>query len=126
MKKLKGIDGKLDEAWSKLVKLKAGWKCIYCGKESYVQAHHIYSRSNRSVRWDIENGASLCAGHHTLSSGFSAHKTPLEFAEWIKERNDEEWYNSLRLKANSVKKWTKHEKEEHLKEMLKQIKELED
>ena len=29
MKKLKGIDGKLDEAWSKLVKLKAGWKLIW-------------------------------------------------------------------------------------------------
>jgi hypothetical protein len=27
MKKLKGVDGKLDTAWSKLVKLRAGMKC---------------------------------------------------------------------------------------------------
>ncbi len=32
MKQRKGIDRRLDDAWSLLVKLKAGMKCEYCGK----------------------------------------------------------------------------------------------
>jgi hypothetical protein len=42
--------------------------------------------------------------HHVFSSGFSAHKTPAEFIEWIKELKGEEWYDALRLKANSIDK----------------------
>ena len=30
IKRKKGIDGKLDTAWSKLVKLRAGNRCEYC------------------------------------------------------------------------------------------------
>ena len=71
MKKKKGIDGKLDIAWSLLVKLRAGMKCEYCGKTSYLNSHHIYSRSKASTRWLPENGISLCVGHHTFSSKFS-------------------------------------------------------
>ena len=47
MKKLKGIDGKLDNAWSELVKLRSGMKCEYCGKTTHWNSHHIYSRSKR-------------------------------------------------------------------------------
>ena len=32
IKKQKGIDGYLDTAWAKLVKLRAGMKCEYCGR----------------------------------------------------------------------------------------------
>ena len=76
---MKGIDKKLDDAWAKLVKLKAGNKCEYCGKTDRLNSHHVYSRSNRSVRWDIDNGYSLCVGHHVFGN-FSAHKSPLDFA----------------------------------------------
>lgn len=88
----------LDELWSKIVKDRAGNKCEYCGKTEYLNSHHIFSRSNHSVRWDVENGVCLCAGHHVLSS-FSAHKAPLEFAEWLKETRGEGWYDELRRKA---------------------------
>ena len=71
MKVRKGIDGKLDIAWSKLVKLRAGMKCEYCSKTSYLNSHHIYSRSKKSTRWNPDNGICLCVGHHTFSSTFS-------------------------------------------------------
>jgi hypothetical protein len=107
-KKRKGKKAKLkrelDDLWSKAVKLVG--KCEYCSKTDYLNAHHIYSRSNHAVRWNLDNGICLCSGHHTLSSKFSAHKTPLEFTEFIIEKRGEAWYNKLREKANSVVKYT--------------------
>lgn len=124
MKKLKGVDGNLDLAWSELVKLKAGWCCEYCGKTRYVQSHHIFSRSKKSVRWDVQNGVALCAGHHTLSSTFSAHKTPLEFTDWIYSHRGHDRINLLRIRANMVSKLHDFEKKILLTDLREQIKTL--
>ncbi len=96
------ITKKLDTKWSREVKRLAGFKCEYCGKEENLNSHHIFSRSNMAVRHDLENGISLCSGHHVLKSDFSAHKTPLEFTLWIKEYRGEEWFNRLRKKAKRL------------------------
>lgn len=122
MKKLKGIDGKLDEAWSKLVKLRANNKCEVCGKTSPLNSHHIYSRSNRSVRWDVKNGVSLCVAHHTFSSKFSAHKTPTEFTYWLEDKKGKDFMSNLMLKAHQIKKWSKFEKEVLLEELNRELK----
>lgn len=121
MRKLKGIDGKLDQVWSELVKLEAGYKCEYCGKETTLNSHHIFSRSNRSVRWDPANGVCLCVSHHTFNSKFSAHKTPTEFTFWLIEEYGQTFIDDLTIKANSTKKWAKFEKEELLEELKKKI-----
>lgn len=123
MKKRSGVDGKLDDAWSKLVKLRAGNKCEYCGKTTYLNSHHIYSRSKRSTRWLPENGICLCVGHHTFSSGFSAHKTPIEFMDWLINKKGQKFIDILRLKANSTSKLHKFEKEILLGELQKEINE---
>ena len=125
MKKLKGVDGKLDNAWALLVKLKAGMKCEYCGKTTHLNSHHLYSRSKKSVRWSTMNGISLCVGHHVFSSSFSAHKTPLEFTKWLEKYKGSEFIDLLTIKANAVSKLHKFEKELLLQELLKEIKELE-
>ena len=67
----------LDDLWRKAVYLKAGNVCEYpgCRKNDYLNPHHIYSRSRKSVRWDVENGIALCSGHHCLTNE-SAHKDP--------------------------------------------------
>ena len=124
MKKLKGIDGKLDEAWSELVKLEAGYKCEVCGKNTTLNSHHIFSRSNRSVRWDEANGVCLCVSHHTFNSKFSAHKTPTEFTYWLEEEYGKLFLEELRVKAMSTKKWTKYEKEDLLEELKEKIERL--
>ena len=130
MKKLKGIGGKLDTAWSELVKLEAGHKCEVCGKESYLndkgrlvglQSHHIFSRSNYSTRWDETNGVCLCPSHHVLNSKFSAHKTPTEFTFWLEEEYGREYLEDLSRKAHSTRKWMKFEKEELLEELKNKI-----
>jgi len=121
MKKLKGIDGKLDEAWSKLVKLEAGMKCEVCGKTTTLNSHHVFSRSNRSVRWDETNGICLCVGCHTFSSKFSAHKTPTEFTYWLEREYGREYIDDLSRRANTTKKWFKFEKEELLIKLNEKI-----
>lgn len=93
----------LDRLWSELVKIRAGGKCEYCGKVTTLNSHHLFSRSNRSTRWDVENGVSLCVYHHTFGN-FSAHKSPFEFSEWIQSVRGEEWYQSLRRKASTAYK----------------------
>lgn len=124
MKVKKGIDGKLDTAWSELVKLRAGMKCEYCGKTTTLNSHHIYSRSKKSMRWNPDNGVSLCVAHHVFSSTFSAHKTSLEFADWIRNKKGDKYIDNLRLKANSISKLFKFEKEILLEDLRKQINNL--
>ena len=124
--KKKGIDNKLDFAWAKLVKLRAGMKCEYCGTTTkQLHSHHIYTRSKKSTRWDVQNGICLCAGHHVLSSAFSAHKTPIEFTEWYYNYKGVDYVDRLRLKANSTSKLFKFEKELLLKNLTEQINEFE-
>lgn len=121
-KKLKGLDGSLDTAWSLLVKLRAGNKCEYCMKTRTIQSHHVYTRSKRSTRWDVRNGCCLCAFHHTLSSSFSAHKSPYEFFQWIIGVRGQNWFDSLRLRSNTISKLHDFEKKILLKELQDEIK----
>ena len=87
----------LDKLWSMIIR-KAG-KCLYCGKTENLQAHHIITRSIMSLRWELANGVCLCPGCHTLSSKFSAHKTPIEFIQWF----GMERYNALKFLNNTKK-----------------------
>jgi hypothetical protein len=112
-------DAKLDKLWSLLVKHRAGWRCEYCGsREKMLNSHHIYSRSNRSTRWDLTNGVCLCVGHHTFSTEFSAHKTPTEFTEWLYKEKGEEFMSNLRVQAHAIAKLKPFEKEELYNELL--------
>jgi len=95
---------KLDKLWAQLIKLKAGNKCEYCGKTKGLNSHHIFSRSRKSTRWDLDNGSCLCVACHTFSSTFSAHKTGVEFTYWLEEKKGKEFMDKLRLKANQVSK----------------------
>ena len=118
---MKGLNKRLDDCWKLAVKIKYSWRCVYCGETHYINAHHIFGRVNRSVRWDLNNGLCLCPFHHTLGS-FSAHQNPV-FVDWIKDYIGSEEYNELMIKANTVKKWTYEEKEELLAELKAYIKE---
>lgn len=124
MKVKKGIDGKLDKAWSKLVKLRAGMKCEIpnCKHRPTLNSHHIFNRKNMSTRWDLENGISLCIGHHTMSSKKSAHGNPIWFTYWLEEYKGSDFIDELSFKAHSKKKWHKFEKEELLKELNEEVK----
>jgi 5-methylcytosine-specific restriction endonuclease McrA len=93
---------KADSGWAKAVKERDGFLCVYCGGDTNLNSHHIFSRSHQGLRYDINNGITLCSKHHVFSTEFSAHKTPAEFIEWVKEKKGLEWYESLRIKAREV------------------------
>ena len=119
-KKAKLKTQKLDEIWSKIIKLEAKEKCEYCGSTSRLNSHHIFSRSNYSVRWSIENGVCLCVKHH-LFGVMSAHKAPIEFIEWLREKRGDKWYEDLRMKAKVITKLTKPAKLEIYEELKKKL-----
>lgn len=93
----------IDGLWSQLVKKRAGNKCEYCGRTTSLNAHHIFSRSNRATRWDEMNGLCVCVEHHIFGN-FSAHKSPIEFVEWLKEKRGLKWYQELRRRAATIVK----------------------
>jgi len=122
----KGKQTYLDRLWRDAIHVRADRKCEYCGKESHINAHHIFSRSNFSVRWDVDNGIALCAGHHVFGN-FSAHKSPVEFVEWLKEKRGERWYEELRMKARKINgnmEELKNSSKEALEKMLQGTKKL--
>jgi hypothetical protein len=121
----KKLNKKLDEAWSKLVKLQAGNKCEYCHKTTTLNSHHIFSRANYSVRWNTANGVCLCVSHHTFNRRFSAHLTPTEFTDWITQKRGVEFMNTLRVMARSQVKYHTFEKEVLLNDLKKRIKSYE-
>jgi len=88
----------LDKIWALEIKKRANNKCEYCGSTKYLNSHHIYDRTNYNTRRDLDNGVCLCSKHHFFSNEFSAHKTPMDFIEWIIERRGEDWKRKLRLK----------------------------
>lgn len=94
-----------DELWSKLIKIRAWLRCEYCWGTKFLNAHHIFTRNNYSTRYDLDNGICLCSKHHTLSSTFSAHKTPMEFTEWILAQRWQERYDRLKFKTKQL--WDK-------------------
>jgi len=120
--KKKGVDGKLDTSWSLLVKLRAGMECEYCGTSiKQLHSHHLFTRSRKSTRWDVHNGICLCASHHVLGN-FSAHKSPLEFTEWLYKYKGQDYIDRIRIKSNFLSKLHPFEKEILLEELNKEIK----
>ena len=91
-----------------------------------LNSHHIFSRINFATRWDINNGVCLCVSHHIFGK-LSAHKAPIEFVEWLKEKRGEKWYNTLRQNAKATarkidKTAIKTELEELYNNMLEEFK----
>ena len=78
---------KLDKRWSEIIRRYG--VCEYCGTSSkQLHSHHIYSRANLNTRWDLTNGICLCVYHHIWSTAFSAHLTPSEFLDWLRESKE--------------------------------------
>ena len=99
----KSLERELDNLWRSVVYKNADYECEYCGSTGRLNAHHIFSRSNKNVRHDPDNGVCLCVSHHVFGK-LSFHKSPLEMLEWIREIRGEDWYNQLRSRAMERKK----------------------
>lgn len=56
----------LHDDWALRVKQRDGWKCLLCGGEELLTAHHWYFTSQRghAARYCTDNGATLCFTCH--------------------------------------------------------------
>ena len=112
------INKQLDKLWSAAVR-KKGY-CELCGRkppEVVLHAHHIYSRTHRSTRYDLDNSVCLCMGCHL----YTAHKSVQEFSDWVGEKLGSEKLDALRKKAHTPVKYTKEEKLEMLEKLKKHL-----
>jgi hypothetical protein len=89
---------KCDQMWSWVVKIKSGFICYYPGcKNGATQSHHIFPRSCKATRWDIDNGVASCTYHHHNT----AHKHYELFRDIIVKKYGKEQFDRLMKKAYS-------------------------
>lgn len=72
-----------DKEWADKVKERDGHKCVYCGDKKMPNAAHIIPREIKYLKYDIDNGITLCPKHHKFSFEFSAHLNPFRFNDWF-------------------------------------------
>lgn len=116
------LRNKLDKVWADIIKQKGS--CEYCGKTTYLNAHHIFSRSNLSTRWEISNGVCLCVGCHVFSSKFSAHKTPTEFVYWLQTVRARNFMPALRKKSRETIKYSISDLQDLLESLREHLEKL--
>ena len=91
------INRRLFKKWSEAVRARDNFTCQYCGikrgdllnnKTAKIDAHHILPRAikDNPLKFDIQNGISLCPKHHKFSTSESFHKNPLIMLEWFKSK----------------------------------------
>lgn len=104
MKDRKQLEKQLDILWAQKVKERAKGKCeLNCrNNQSILHAHHIFSRKHKSTRWDLNNGIALCPACHL----YLAHKSPTEFTFRLLDIKGRDFLDRLRIKANSVGRWS--------------------
>lgn len=94
-----------DHLWTEVVKIRDCKKCVICGDDKYLNAHHLVSRKVFKYRWKIDNGISLCPLHHNFSVELSAHTAPWGLENWLKENRPEQYKTHLndRNKIENIK-----------------------
>ena len=92
----------LDVLFSRVIRLRAGGKCEYCGKPKtmkQLQCSHFHGRRKRSVRWDLFNAAALDGGCHIYLGG-----NPYQHTEWFKTRMTSGEFEQLNIRAETIAK----------------------
>lgn len=102
-KKRKGLRvkiDKLDELFSRYIRLRDNYTCQRCGvKSQHVQCAHFHGRANKATRYDESNSTTLCFYCHQY---FHGH--PLEFVEWTKKRLGEREFDMLNARMRIITK----------------------
>ena len=86
MKKIsKKEQRELDDIWKHKVKERDKYCCQVCNKKligKNCHAHHIIPRQIKGMRWNIDNGITLCYYHHKIGI-YSAHQNAIWFYGWM-------------------------------------------
>lgn len=93
---------KLLKEWSQAVRQRDSNQCQICGDTSFLNAHHLFPKEAKMynyLMYDIDNGITLCSGHHKFSYQISPHKNPLMFVNWLIVNKNEQMHR-LEAKHN--------------------------
>lgn len=95
--KTKRLRKKADKLWFQIL-IEKKPKCEICGK-SAVQIHHFFPKGSYSVlRYDLENGISICQGCHLKHHA----KGDPTIHQRVIEKRGEDWYNRLLEKSKQL------------------------
>ncbi len=120
--KIKILKDQLENLWKEYC-LERDKYCQYCGSKDNLQVHHIVSRKNNSVKYDVENGITLCKRCH---SRISLNPTArIEFMIWYIKKYSLEKLEYLQMKSKEIKQWKISELEEEIENLKEKIKENE-
>ena len=85
-----------DRLWATIVKVKDKQACIYCGKKENLNSHHaIHKSKSKNLRWNIDNGITLCYACHI----HGIHNGDIRIAKKIIDYVGSEKYNELEILA---------------------------
>lgn len=120
--------------WEVLVKTRAGYKCEFpgCGKSAdhyKLDAHHVFSKGTfHHLKFDPDNGLSLCVTHHQAGWGKEAAHSDPGFKDKILGKvpgyppcRDEQWYLLLDRKAQTPQKLDLKLERLYLEQKLKEL-----
>ena len=95
----KNLRKQCDKLWGLCIRARDKHVCQYnyCNKPAN-NPHHIFTKGGHPVtRHDLDNGITLCAGHHRAT----AHGRPQLFEEFIQSRMGKTKYTLLKMRAYS-------------------------
>ncbi len=109
--------------WAKCIKARDK-KCVYCGNTNIaeLESHHIIERRHSIVKFNLENGITICKAFKGCEAHMKAHHT-YEMKEWIKDYIGRDKYEELDRKSFQVKKFTPLEKRSLLNYFKKYLEE---
>lgn len=85
--------------WAKIIFKLDNYKCVICGNNGYLNAHHIKSwAKHKELRYELDNGVTLCKKCHSQTSDVGFHNiygtrsfTDIDFYNFYKERTEKEF-----------------------------------
>jgi hypothetical protein len=107
------------DACSKYVRAKTT-NCEHCKKQGNLQAHHYFGRRKLSTMFDENNLVVVCWACHL----HWAHQFPEECRDLLIARIGQEAFDTLKLKSNQHRKYTKEDLVLIRKEFEELLKEL--
>lgn len=113
----KGPRGKATRLHAQIVRMRGACENVRTATHSdKLECAHIVSRRYASTRTDLDNALCLCSACHRHFTEW-----PLEFASFVIDRIGQDAYNSLRRKAQEIKKVDWVEEAARLSELWKQV-----
>jgi hypothetical protein len=96
------LRNKCDDLWKKIIHLKQ--YCEVCGSPNHTNSHHIITRGNLNLRWDLQNGCLLCVNHHRFGNP-CAHGNPIWFTEWLMAHRSDDYEYLKNPDFTKTKTW---------------------